>query len=55
MIRNSIFVLAALAFMCCEARENEPSAPKGIQISGTLPVFHIETESRKPIVSKEVS
>ncbi len=54
MIRNSIFVLAALAFMCCEARENEPSAPKGIQISGTLPVFHIETESRKPIVSKEV-
>ena len=54
MIRNSIFVLAALAFMCCEARENEPSAPKGTQISGTLPVFHIETESRKPIVSKEV-
>ena len=51
MIRNSIFVLAALAFMCCEARENEPSAPKGIQISGTLPVLYIDTDNHEPLVS----
>jgi len=54
MIRNIIFVLIALAFMSCEARENEPSIPKGIQASGTLPVLYIETEGRSPIVSKEV-
>lgn len=54
MIRTFIFVLAALAFMSCDARENEPSTPNGIQVSGTLPVLYIETEGRRPIVSKEV-
>lgn len=48
-------LLALLSFVSCtdEIDATEPTPSPSVSISGTLPVMYIETENRKPIVSKE--
>lgn len=48
-----IFIFASILISCAEGTEaNEPAMPYEAHISGTLPVLYIDTENKKPIVSK---
>ena len=51
----SFLIIAVILTSCDENKESiEPPTPNSPDVSGTLPVMYIDTESRKPVVSKDV-
>lgn len=51
----SFLIIAVILTSCDENKEEiEPPTPNSPDVSGTLPVMYIDTESRKPVVSKDV-
>ena len=51
----SFLIIAVILTSCDENKEAiEPPTPNNADVSGTLPVMYIDTESRKPVVSKDV-
>ena len=51
----SFLIIAVILTSCDENKEAiEPPTPNSPDVSGTLPVMYIDTESRKPVVSKDV-
>lgn len=54
MIRTVAYMVMALAFVACtdDLSANEQPIEGTAAVSGSLPVLHIETENREPVVSK---
>ena len=56
MIKQLYCLIILLSVTACAnaTAPDEPSISSNLEVTGTLPVLHIETEDRAPIVSKEI-